>query len=266
MTRYAELAVTSNFSFLRGASHARDLVGQALALGHAGIGIADRNTVAGVVRAYSALSEAKAAFRKQHGAELAFKLAVGARLVFADGTPDILAYPENRAGWGRLCRLLTTGNRRAPKGECFIELGDLLERASDLLLIVMPERRPEGLTALLPSLREAAPGAVWLAATMHRRGDDRRRLIGLRSLAAEAGVPLIAVNDVLYHDVRPAPAAGRGHLHPRGGDHRDRGQAAGGQCRTAPEDAGRDGAALRRRAGGDRRDGAFSRSHRLLAR
>ena len=205
MTRYAELAVTSNFSFLRGASHARDLVARALALGHAGIGIADRNTVAGVVRAYSALNEAKAAFRKQYGADLAFDLAVGARLVFADGTPDIIAYPENRAGWGRLCRLLTTGNRRAPKGECFLELGDLLERASDLLLIVMPERRPEGLTALLPSLREAAPGAVWLAASMHRRGDDRRRLNGLGTLAAEAGVPLIAVNDVLYHDAGQRP-------------------------------------------------------------
>ena len=210
MTRYAELAVTTNFSFLRGASHARDLVARALALGHAGIGIADRNTVSGVVRAYSALEEANAAFRKQHGehggaAELPFKLVVGARLVFTDGTPDILVYPENRAGWGRLCRLLTTGNRRAPKGECFLERGDLLDHASDLLLIVMPERRPDGLANLLTRLSEAAPGAVWLAATMHRRGDDRRRLIGLKALAEQTGVPLIAVNDVLYHDAAQRP-------------------------------------------------------------
>ncbi len=200
MTRYAELAVTSNFSFLRGASHGRDLVARALALGHAGIGIADHNTVAGVVRAYSALTEAKAAFRKQNGAELPFTLAVGARFVFTDGTPDIIAYPETRAGWGRLCRLLTTGNRRAPKGECFLELGDLLDHAGDLLTIVMPERRTESAAVLLPRLREAAPGAVWLAAAMHRRGDDRRRLAGLKGLGRQANVPLIAVNDVLYHD------------------------------------------------------------------
>ena len=161
----------------------RELVGRALALGHAGIGIADRNTVAGVVRAYSALTEAKAAFRKERGAELPFKLAVGARLVFADGTPDILAYPENRAGWGRLCRLLTTGNRRAPKGECYHR-----------------PRRPSRARQRSPAHRHAgaaaggAGGAARRAsakrhrarcgsrATMHRRGDDRRRLAGLQAL------------------------------------------------------------------------------------
>ena len=228
MTRYAEFATASNFSFLRGASHASDLVLTALALGHAGIGIADRNTVAGVVRAYAALNELRKAgkppaIREREGsspgeytltekqridaeeaerlakAAQAFKLAVGARLAFTDGMPDILVYPEDRTGWGRLCRLLTDGNRRGKKGECLLTLDDLLGDPSNLLLVVMPDRRLDELETLLPRLREAAPGSLWLAATMHRRGDDRRRLARLAALAARARVPLLACNDVLYH-------------------------------------------------------------------
>jgi error-prone DNA polymerase len=95
MSAYAELAVTTNFSFLRGASHAEELVDRARELGLAGLGIADRNSVAGVVRAHT---KAK---------EMGFPIVVGARLVFSDDTPDILAYPQDRAGWGRLTRLLT---------------------------------------------------------------------------------------------------------------------------------------------------------------
>ena len=90
MSAYAEFAVTTNFSFLRGASHAEELVDRAKTLGLAGIGIADRNSVAGVVRAHQAAKEA------------GLKCAPGARLAFADGTPDILAYPQDRAAWGRL--------------------------------------------------------------------------------------------------------------------------------------------------------------------
>jgi error-prone DNA polymerase len=97
MSAYAELAVSTNFSFLRGASHAEELVERAHALSLAGLGVADRNTVAGVVRAHSAAKEK------------GLKLAVGARLVFADDTPDILAYPRDRAAWGRLTRLLSLG-------------------------------------------------------------------------------------------------------------------------------------------------------------
>ena len=115
MSAYAELAVTTNFSFLRGASKAEELVLRAKELGLVGIGIADRNSVAGVVRAH--------AMAKVIG----FKIAVGARLVFSDGSPDILAYPEDRAAWGRLTRLLTVGKDRAEKGECILGLPDLLE-------------------------------------------------------------------------------------------------------------------------------------------
>ncbi len=205
--RYAELAVTTNFSFLRGASRPAELVTQALALGHVGIGIADRNTVAGVVRAHAALEEIRDTVRKQSGDrdDLPFRLIVGARLAFCDGIPDILAYPETRAGWGRLCRLLTAGKLRAEKGDCLLKLDDLLARAGDLLLIVMPDRRTDGLRDLLGRLGEAAPGAVRLAASLHHRGDDRRRLAELKRLAQHAGTPLLAVNDVLYHhpDRRP---------------------------------------------------------------
>ena len=138
----------------------RDMVGRALELGMAGIGIADRNSVAGVVRAWVALNEAceqaKAALE-----EIDFKLIVGARLVFADATPDIVAYPATRHGWGRLTRLLTIGNRRAEKGDCILHFADLLAHAEDLLLIVMADEDQE---FLLRRLAEARPGAVWLGA------------------------------------------------------------------------------------------------------
>src|SRR3954464_6439261 len=100
---YAELAVTTNFSFLRGASKPEELAQQAIVLGLTGIGIADRNSVAGVVRAYSAVEELNEHIRaesKKSNLDLPqLRLAVGARLVFADDTPDILAYPQNRKAW-----------------------------------------------------------------------------------------------------------------------------------------------------------------------
>ncbi|MBL8570152.1 MAG: error-prone DNA polymerase [Phreatobacter sp.] len=227
---YAELATASNFSFLRGASHARDLVLTALALGHAGIGIADRNTVAGVVRAYSFLKQVRAeglippdkvregsgpgefVFVENDAAArlglaqaaikavaTSFRLAVGTRFVFCDGTPDIIAYPANRQGWARICRLLTVGNRRGRKGECILKLDDLLADARHLLMIVMPGETTADLSAVLERLNDVADGSLWLGAAMARRGDDRRRLAGLKRIADAARVPLIAVNDVLYH-------------------------------------------------------------------
>ncbi len=127
-----------------------------------------------------------------------FRLITGSRLVFADGTPDIVVYPANRAGWGRLCRLLSRGNLRAQKGDCILHLADLIADTRDLLLIVMPDRRLEPLPTLLDTLAQAAPGAVWLGACMHRKGDDRRRLARLKALAAASRTPLIASNDALY--------------------------------------------------------------------
>ena len=109
--RFAELAAMTNFSFLRGASHPEEMVARAAELGLAGIGIADLNTLAGVVRAHMFARENAAAMG---GA----RVVPGARLVFMDGAPDLLAYPKDRAAYGRLCRILTAGNLRAPKGEC----------------------------------------------------------------------------------------------------------------------------------------------------
>ena len=190
MTRYLEFTTASNFSFLRGASHAEELMVQAAQLGLSGIGLCDRNSVAGVVRAHLAKREQN----------LSLRYHPGARLVFADGTPDILAYPRDRAGWGRLCRLLTLGNLRAEKGGCILQLDDLLAHIFGLELVVMG-----GTTRLLAQLREAAPHRIRLAASMLYRGRDRARLARLAALAREAQVPLIAVNDVLYHhpDRRP---------------------------------------------------------------
>jgi len=226
---YAELAAATNFSFLRGSSHPSDMVAQAIALGHSGIGIADRNSVAGVVRGWSALKDAQ----EKHGA-IPFRLVTGARLVFADETPDIIAYPTDRAAWGRLCRLLTTGNLRAKKGECHLRFADLLEWGAGMVLIVLadPQRsrsepEPNGSRSIVVPLREGVCTVidalhwvskdVWIGAAMPRSGADRRRLAQLRALSAETGVPLVAVNDALYatpadrplHDIMTCIREGR---------------------------------------------------------
>jgi len=189
---FAEPVAATAFSFLRGASQPAEMVARAHALGMKGIGIADRNTVAGVVRAHMA-------WREIGGLASPFRLIVGARLVFSDGAPDIVAYPVDRAGWGRLTRLLTLGNRRATKGECELHLDDLLAHAEGLALIAMGGSRD-----LLRRLRGAAPH-LWLAATMPRSGSDERELARRMALVAETGVPLIATNDAFYAaaDCRP---------------------------------------------------------------
>jgi error-prone DNA polymerase len=187
---YAEFAVTTNFSFLRGASHPEELVEQAKDFGLAAIGIADRNSVAGVVRAH-----VKAEAER-------FRIVPGARLVFADGTFDILAYPSDRPAWGRLTQLLSKGKLRAEKGDCILHLPDLLERIEGLNLIVMPPARiDEGkLSKLLAQLRQhASKRSLWLAANFLYAGDDKRRVAKLARIAADNFIPLIATNDVLYH-------------------------------------------------------------------
>ena len=187
---FAELVAATNYSFLRGASHPAEMVAEAIALGMTGIGIADRNSVAGVVRAWAFLKELRV---KNPGAVEGFRLGVGARLVFADGTPDIVAYPVNRHGWGRLTRLLSIGNLRTQKGSCILELGDLLDHCEDLLLIAM-----EGDEELLRTLKRQRPKSVWLAATMPLSGADTRRLAELQRLSAATNVPLLATNDAFY--------------------------------------------------------------------
>jgi error-prone DNA polymerase len=192
---YAEIGITTNFSFLRGGSHPQDYVRRASELRLPVIGIADHNTLAGVVRAYKELGNP--------AVECKPKLLIGSRLVFMDDTPDILVYPAHREAYGRLCRLLTRGKRGddTDKGECHLKLDDLLEFAEGQLLVLTLSHRFETAKALkvLDQLQHSRADGVWLAASLLYRGDDKRRLVRLHRLAATARVPLLATNEVLYH-------------------------------------------------------------------
>jgi error-prone DNA polymerase len=194
---YAELQVISNYSFLRGASHPDELVIAAKALGLAALGIADRNSLAGAVRAHVAAKEAS------------LRLVVGARLIPRDG-PEVLCFPCDRAAYGRLCRLLTLGKRRVEKGACDFSFVELLDHGAGQVFVVLP---PEPLRvdhpqtsytdaafrSQLARLVAACPGACYLAAQQLYRGDDARRLSALAALAEESGAPLVATNDVRMH-------------------------------------------------------------------
>ena len=195
---YAELQVTTNYSFLRSGSHPGELALQAVELGHTAIGIADRNTLAGVVRAYAALKE----YYEEHPTppEQRTKLLVGARLETRDGY-SLLAYPTDLDAYKRLSRLLTVGNRRAAKGQCDLTFDDLAAYAEGILAIVLPPRRPDdpAFRERLRALARLFGDRCYLAGTMLFRGDDARRLAQLDNLAAEMGVGLVATNDVHYH-------------------------------------------------------------------
>jgi error-prone DNA polymerase len=200
-TPYAEIGITTNFSFLRGGSHPQDYVHQASKLRIPVIGIADRNTLAGVVRAYKELENPKVIYKP--------KLLIGSRLVFMDDTPDILVYPRDRAAYGRLCQLLTRGKRGddTEKGECHLKLDDLLEFVEGQLLVLTLPHRFETSKALkvLDHLQCSRAERVWLAASLLYRGDDKRRLARLQRIAVTARVPLLATNEVLYHDPARRP-------------------------------------------------------------
>jgi DNA-directed DNA polymerase III PolC len=196
--QYAELQVTTNYSFLRGGSHPGELVYQAANLGHYAIGVADRNTLAGVVRAYSAVKD----FYEETGIPESqwIKLLVGARLETRDGY-SLLAYPMNVEGYKRLSRLLSDGNKEAAKGECKLTFEMLAQYPDDILAIVLPPRKIED-PAFHDKLRQLADlyrGRCYLAATMLFRGNDAERLAYLDNLAARTKVRLVATNDVHYH-------------------------------------------------------------------
>ncbi|OYV37194.1 MAG: error-prone DNA polymerase, partial [Rhodospirillales bacterium 20-64-7] len=185
---YAELLTASAFSFLEGASHPQELVEQAAALGHAALGLADRNTVAGVVRAHAA---AKAA---------GLRLAVGSRLVLQDA-PDLVCYPTDRAAWGRLCRLLTIGKNRAPKGECRLGFEDVRGHAEGQVFIAVPPATlGQDFAAWLHAAAAKLRGQLYLAGMRRYAPDDAFRLQTLQALAQANGLKLVAANDVLYHD------------------------------------------------------------------
>ena len=187
MTPYAELQVTSNFSFLRGASHPEELVERAAELGYRALAVTDRNSLAGIVRAHAAARKA------------GLRLVVGARLDLEDG-PSLLAYPGDRAAYGRLSTLLTRGKRRAKKGECRLTLADLLAHAEGQLVMALPpEEFGEDFERALGELKSVLGDRLYLAAHHLYRGDDSARLQQLAELAGRLRISLVATNDVHAH-------------------------------------------------------------------
>ena len=191
MSLYAELEVTTNFSFLRSASHPAEMAKTAAALGLAAVAVADRNTLAGVVRAHQAAKQA------------GIKLVVGARLDLRDA-PSLLCFPTDRAAYGRLSKLITLGRRRAAKGDCEIYLEDVFAHSGGQLFISLPpremEREPDpAYIAHLHRLREVLGRDVWIAARCRYHGDDTARLWSLTQLAVEVNIPLVATNDIRMH-------------------------------------------------------------------
>ena len=188
-TAYAEVQVTSNFSFLYGASHPEELAVTAAALGIHAVGITDTNTLAGVVRAHSAAKIA------------GIKLLIGTRLSFINA-PDVLCFPQNRKAYGHLATLLTTGKCRAEKGQCTLSLEDLAEHGDGCEIVALaPPQLNETFIAHLQCLKYRFGKSAWLAAHHLYRGDDRERVRRAGDLADSLRIPLIATNDVLYHTI-----------------------------------------------------------------
>ncbi len=191
---YSELQVTSNFSFLRGASHAHELVEQAEAFGYKKIAITDRNTLAGIVRAHAACREKNV------------KLIPACRLDLLDG-PSLLAYPTDREAYGRLSALLTVGNMRAEKGSCHISRADVYEHGKGMIFtVVMPgelNRRFEYEQSFINAVAEyqqALRGQLYLGATRSYMGNDDKLIFRTAQLADFYGIPLVATGDIHYHN------------------------------------------------------------------
>jgi error-prone DNA polymerase len=190
---YTELQVTTNFSFLRGASHPSEIIEEAAALGYKKIAITDRNSLAGIVRAHVAAKK------------MGMQIIPACRLDLTDG-PSLLAYPTDKEAYGQLSALLTKGNLRAEKGECYLQKEDVFAFAKGLKFIVIP---PNSLnsnfdfdTSFKQNLNEykhVLGEQLYMAATKFYQGDDAKRLARLSLLAKDVNVPLVATNNVHYH-------------------------------------------------------------------
>ncbi|WP_256138447.1 PHP domain-containing protein, partial [Komagataeibacter swingsii] len=183
---YAELQVTSYFSFLRGASSPIELFEQAKVLGIEALGICDRNSLAGMVQAHVAAKET------------GIRLVVGCRLDLADFAP-VLVYPTDRAAYGRLCRLLSLGKARAGKGKCHLLWEDLVAWGEGLLVILLPDTADDACALHLRKLNDAFADRAYMALPLRRRPNDQMRLYELANLAHQARVPAVVTNDVLFH-------------------------------------------------------------------
>lgn len=192
-TTYTELQTTTNFSFLRGGSHPEELVAQAAEYGFTQIAITDRNTLAGLVRAYAA------------GKEKGIRIITGCRLDLEDGH-SLLAYPLNKNGYEQLCALLTRGNLRTEKGSCLLYKKDVYEHAGSLRFIAIPPAAlnrhfdfSEHFKNDLKEYKNAFGDRLYLAAARYYQGDDLKKIYRLHQLSEHYNIPLIATNDVHYH-------------------------------------------------------------------
>lgn len=184
--RYVELQATSHFSFLRGASSCEELFSQANVCGIEAVAVVDRNSVAGIVRAWEAAKVTNT------------RLIVGCRLDLVDGT-GLLVYPTDRAAYSRLTRLLSLGKRRAGKAQCNLSWTDVADWAEGLVAILVPDEADDETAMNLRRLRQVFADRAYLALTLRRRPGDALRLHDLSNLAAQAGVPTVVTNDVLFH-------------------------------------------------------------------
>jgi error-prone DNA polymerase len=184
--RYAELQVTTNYSFLRGGSHPAELVQQAHALGMTAIAVTDRNSVAGVVRAFDAARE------------LGLRFIVGCRLDLLDGS-SFLCFPQDRAAYSRLTRLLSVGKLRAGKGQCHLNYSDVVEYGDGQLIVALGDKADSALKDVLQRIARDFPKRSYMALTRRFRPDEALRLHEIATLAANAGVPTVVTNDVLHH-------------------------------------------------------------------
>jgi error-prone DNA polymerase len=190
---YTELQVTSNFSFLRGASHPEELVEHAALLGHQAIAITDRNSLAGIVRAHAAA--------KKKG----IRIIVGCRLDLLDG-PSLLAYPTNKTAYAALSNLLTLGNGRTEKGQCHLCKQDVYAAAKDMLFIALPPTTLDkqfglgaGFKRAMKEYRNQFANSLYLGGCRYYHGSDAKYLFQLSKLSNELMVPMVAINDVHYH-------------------------------------------------------------------
>ncbi|MGO4562994.1 error-prone DNA polymerase [Rhizobiales bacterium 3FA27D7] len=185
--RYAELQVTTHFSFLRGASSCEELFARAAELGIEALAVVDRNSLAGIVRAHEA---AKAT---------GVRLVVGCRLDLVDA-PPILIYPTDRSAYSRLCRLLSLGKQRAGKAKCDLRWSDLVAHGDGLIAVLVPDMADEDCGFHLRRLRDAFGDRAYMALTLRRRPNDQLRLHELSNLAARMRVETVITNDILFHE------------------------------------------------------------------
>jgi error-prone DNA polymerase len=191
---YTELQATSNFSFLRGASHPNELIDQAAAYGYKKIAITDRNTLAGIVRGHAAAKEKD------------IQIIPACRLDLLDG-PSLLAYPTDREAYGRLSALLTKGNLRAEKGKCHLHKADVYEHAKGMLFtLVMPGvlnrhfNFEDSFVKHISEYKEALSSQLYLSATRSYLGNDDKLVFRIRQLSDGYDIPVVATGDVHYHE------------------------------------------------------------------